>query len=119
MRVAEEAHEARYAELVFLHPVRFGGHVVLSGASGVRKINPLFFILGWGRCRSQKTHAGTCFAELVFLHSIRSRGHVARSSASRVRNVNALFFILGWARSRSHKRHARTHCTELVFLHSV
>jgi hypothetical protein len=39
---------------------------VLSGASGVRKINPLLFILGWARCRSQKMHAGTRYTELVF-----------------------------------------------------
>jgi hypothetical protein len=39
----------RYVELVFLHSVRSGGHVARSGAPGMRKVNTLFFILGWAR----------------------------------------------------------------------
>jgi hypothetical protein len=39
----------RYAELVFLHPIRSADDVVHSGASRVRNIDALFFILGWGR----------------------------------------------------------------------
>jgi hypothetical protein len=41
----------RYAELVFLHPVGFVGHVVHYGASGAQNINALFFMLGWDRYR--------------------------------------------------------------------
>jgi hypothetical protein len=117
--VPQEAHWTRYTKLVFLCPVRFGGHVVHSGVSGVRNINAIFFILRWARCRSHKKHAGTGYTEHVFLHSVRSGGHVAHSSASGVRNVNTLFFILGWARCRSHKRRAGTRYTELVFLYPV
>jgi hypothetical protein len=32
---------------VFLHPVGSTGHVVHFGASGVRSIDALFFVLGW------------------------------------------------------------------------
>jgi hypothetical protein len=70
VHVVEVAYRTHYAELVFLHPLRFGGHIVLSGAAGVRKVNPLFFILGWAQCQSQKTHAEICYAELMFLHSV-------------------------------------------------
>jgi hypothetical protein len=37
----------RYSKLVFLHPVGSTGHVVHFGASGVRSIDALFFVLGW------------------------------------------------------------------------
>jgi hypothetical protein len=119
VRVLEEAHRMRYAKLVFLHPVRFGGNVVHSGVYGVRNINALFLILRWARCQSHKKHARTRYAELVFLHSVRSRGHVARCSASGARNVNALFFTLGWTRCRIHKRRSGTHYATCVFASGV
>jgi hypothetical protein len=34
-----------HAELVFLHPVGFVGHVMHFGASGVRNVIALFFML--------------------------------------------------------------------------
>jgi hypothetical protein len=92
---------------------------VHSGASRVRNINALFFILRWTRCQFHKKHARARYAKLVFLHSVRFGGHVACSSAPVVQIVNALFFILGWAQCRSRKRRARTCYAELVFLYAV
>jgi hypothetical protein len=39
--------ETHYAEWVFLHPVGSVDHVVYFGASGVRNIDVLIFMLGW------------------------------------------------------------------------
>jgi hypothetical protein len=77
------------AELVFLHPVQFAGHVVQSGVSGMRNANALFFMLERDRFGYNKKCVGTRYAGLVFLHLVRSLGHVVHSSASRVRNVDA------------------------------
>jgi hypothetical protein len=35
--------ETRYAKLLFLHELRFLGHVVRFGASGMQKVDKLFF----------------------------------------------------------------------------
>jgi hypothetical protein len=56
----------RYAEHMFLHPVRYAGHIVHFRASGVRNLNALFFMLGWDRYGFDKKRAGTHYAELVF-----------------------------------------------------
>jgi hypothetical protein len=73
----------RYAELVFLHPVGYAGHVVHYSAFGLRNINALFFILRWAQCGLHKNRVRTRYTKLVFLHQVGSAGHVVHSYVSR------------------------------------
>jgi hypothetical protein len=68
-----------YVELVFLHPVGFVGHVVLSGVYGLRIVNALSFMPKWDRCGFHRKRPRTCYAKLVFLHPVGSVGHVVHS----------------------------------------
>jgi hypothetical protein len=69
--------------LCFLNSVGSVGHVVHSGASEVRNVNVLFFLLRSDQYRFHKKHVGTRYAKLVFLHPMGSAGHIVHSGASR------------------------------------
>jgi hypothetical protein len=62
-----------YTKLVFLHPVEFVGQVVHSGASTVRNVDAIHFMLGWDWYGFNKR---TRYAELVFLHPVASAGRI-------------------------------------------
>jgi hypothetical protein len=67
---------------VFLQLKEFAGHIVHAGASVVRNMITLFFMLSWDRYRFDRKHARTHYAELLFLHLVRSVGHIGYSGAS-------------------------------------
>jgi hypothetical protein len=54
----------------------------VSGVSGARNIDALFFMLRWDRYGFDKKRIGTRYDELVFLHLGESIGHVVHSAAS-------------------------------------
>jgi hypothetical protein len=81
----------RYAELVFLHPVEFAGHVVQSSASGRKTLMHSFSCPGG----FYKMRVGTRYAERMFLHSVGAAGHIVHFAKSGERNINTLFFVLG------------------------
>jgi hypothetical protein len=64
--IQQKVRRACYAELVFLHPVGSAGRVVHSGAFGVRKLDALFFILGWVWCAFHKSTPGQVMPNLSF-----------------------------------------------------
>jgi hypothetical protein len=70
-----------YAELLFLYPVGFAGHIMHSSATGAGNIDVLFFMLGWDRYGFHKKHARTHCAKVVFLQPLGSTGHVVHSIA--------------------------------------
>jgi hypothetical protein len=53
-------------EVVFLHHVRFEGHVRRSGASRAQNVDALFFMLVRARCGSQIMRRGTLRPTCVF-----------------------------------------------------
>jgi hypothetical protein len=66
---------------VFLHPVGSAGHVVHSGASRVRNVEKLFFLLGWDWYGFRKMRIRTSYVKLVVLHPVGYAGHVVHSGA--------------------------------------
>jgi hypothetical protein len=55
-----------YVEIVFLHSIRWVGHIVHFGASGARNVDALFFMLVWDRYIFHKKRIRTCYVKLVF-----------------------------------------------------
>jgi hypothetical protein len=55
-----------YAELVFLPPMGYAGHIVHSGLSGAYNVDALFFMLGWPQCCFRKKRTRTRYIKLVF-----------------------------------------------------
>jgi hypothetical protein len=82
VRIPQKRARICYAELVVVHPVGSAGHVVDSGACGVRNVDLVFFMLGADRFRFHKKRDGTRYDELVFLHPMGSAGQIVHSSAS-------------------------------------
>jgi hypothetical protein len=95
------------------------GHIVCSGASGVRNVEPLFFMLGWVWCGSHEKCAGAHYIELVILYLVSSTSHVVHSGASGAQNVDTPFFMLGLARCGPHNKRTGTRYAECVFLHPM
>jgi hypothetical protein len=75
-RYEKKCGGARYAELVFLHPVGAVGHVVHSGSSAALTVDALFLIPRWNPYGIDKKCARTRYAELVCLHLVGSASHV-------------------------------------------
>jgi hypothetical protein len=86
------------ATLLFSHPVGSVGHVVHSGASRVRNVDALFFMLQWDRYWFDKNASRHVVPILFFLHLVGSVSHVVHFGASGSRTVDVLFFMLGWDR---------------------
>jgi hypothetical protein len=86
------------SNLCFSHSAGSAGYLVQSGASKLRNVDALFFMLGWARCGFHIKRVRTRYAKLVFLYPMGSTGHVVHSDASGPQNADVLFFMLGWAR---------------------
>jgi hypothetical protein len=95
------------------------GHVVHSGASGVRNVDTLYFFLGWDRYGCHKKCPGTHYAKLVSLHTVGSASHIVHFGAAGARNLDTPFFMLGSARCSFHKKRTKTRYAELMFLPPV
>jgi hypothetical protein len=74
----------RYVKLVFLHLVRYAGHVAHSRSFGAQNNDALFFMLGWTQSHFHKKPIGTHYTKLIFLHLVGSAGHLVHCIASRV-----------------------------------
>jgi hypothetical protein len=54
-----------FAELEFFHPERSVGHAVHANACRAKKVDALFFMLGWAQCDFHKKRTRTRHTELM------------------------------------------------------
>jgi hypothetical protein len=66
VRIEQNARRDTLHRSLFLHPVGYVGHVVHFGASGVRIIDALLFMLGWDQFRFNKKQGETLCCTCVF-----------------------------------------------------
>jgi hypothetical protein len=124
---------------VFLHPVRYVGHIVHCVLSGARNIDKLFFMLEWDRFEFQKmcTKRRDTLRQTCVLLPVGSAGHLVHCIVSGTHNFDSLFFMVGWdwygfhkkrlvlsnlcfcIRYGFQKKHDGTRYTELAFLHPM
>jgi hypothetical protein len=96
--------------------VGYAGHVVHSGASRVRNVNALFFILGRAWYGFHKKRAGTHYAELVLLFPVGSVGHVVPLWCIRGMKRRHTVFHARVGSVWFHQKCAGTQYVKLVFL---
>jgi hypothetical protein len=68
------------------------GHVVHSGAFGVRNVDALFFLLTWALCRFYKLCTRTPNSKLLFLHPVGSVGQIVPSVATKPQKCGRTIF---------------------------
>jgi hypothetical protein len=81
-----------YVELVFLHPMRYAGNIVHSGASGAHNVDGFFFMFRWHRYGLNKKRPRA--TELVFLHPVGSTTHSAFRCVWSMKHRRSIF--LAW-----------------------
>jgi hypothetical protein len=91
LRTPQKARWDTLRRTYFLHPVGSTGHIVCCGATRMRNIDALFFMLEWAWWESHKKHVGLSYIEHKFLHLVGSADHIACCCATGAWNVDTIF----------------------------